>query len=312
MDPQANYMQLQVRRVEVVVVWTAVDLHSLGSLWFVDFPRTGRERARRRSSGRGRLPHLPNSCCHPFLLKKYTPWQSRRCPKSKFLAVERGKVLPRRPKSTLSKVRRCLKKKVKILRESDSIGRASQRPRTRLDECPDPVGSRPAPDTFPDPSPESDSSRFARSLNLPITTLDKKKEPSLRFAARRTLFQVWYHARSGAISAGQTRSATVRDFCPALIAPDRAWYHTWNSVLLSANLDDGSFFVQGSTSPERVEIWFFWVLWSLSFQNIWYFLFTKVNGCRVICTYSRGSQKLPFLPNYSGPMRVKKRKLFIV
>ena len=38
----------------------------------------------------------------------------------------------------------------------------------------------------------------------------------------------------------------------------------------------------------------FWVLWSLSFQNIWYFLFTKVNGCRVICTYCRGSQKWPF------------------
>ena len=53
------------------------------------------------------------------------------------------------------------KKKVKIWRESDSIGRASQRPWTRLDECPDPVGSRPGPDTFPDPSPESDSSRFA-------------------------------------------------------------------------------------------------------------------------------------------------------
>ena len=35
------------------------------------------------------------------------------------------------------------------------------------------------------------------------TTLDKKKEPSSRFAARRTLFHVWYHARSGAISAGQ-------------------------------------------------------------------------------------------------------------
>ena len=35
--------------------------------------------------------------------------------------------------------------------------------------------------------------------------------------------------RSGAISAGQV--ATVRDFCPALIAPDRTWYHTWNSVL---------------------------------------------------------------------------------
>ena len=48
-----------------------------------------------------------------------------------------------------------------------------------------------------------------------------------------------------------------------------------------------------------------WVLWSLSFQNIWYLLSTKVNGCRVICTYSRGSQKWPFLPNYSGPIRVK-------
>ena len=70
-----------------------------------------------------------------------------------------------------------------------------------------------------------------------------KKEPSSRFAARRTLFHVWYHARSGAISAGQVRSATVRDFCPALIAPDRAWYHTWNSVLPAANLDDGSFFL---------------------------------------------------------------------
>ena len=51
---------------------------------------------------------------------------------------------------------------------SDSIGRASQRPWTRLDEWPDPVRSRPASDTFPDPSPESDSSRFVPSLNLPI------------------------------------------------------------------------------------------------------------------------------------------------
>ena len=50
-------------------------------------------------------------------------------------------------------------------------------------------------------------------------------------------------ARSGAISAGQVRSATVRDFCPALIAPDQAWYHTWNSVLLAANLEDSSFFL---------------------------------------------------------------------
>ena len=73
----------------------------------------------------------------------------------------------------------------------------------------------------------------------------QKKEPSSRFAARRTLFHVWYHARSGAISAGQ-KSRTVADqTCPSLIAPDRAWYHTWNSVLLAANLDDGSFFCPG-------------------------------------------------------------------
>ena len=73
----------------------------------------------------------------------------------------------------MSKIRRYQKKKVKIWRESDSIGRASQRPWTRLDECPDPVGSRPAPDTFPDPSSESDSSCFARSLNLPILSVQR-------------------------------------------------------------------------------------------------------------------------------------------
>ena len=48
---------------------------------------------------------------------------------------------------------------------------------------------------------------------------------------------------SCSISAGQ-KSRTVADrTCPALITPDRAWYHTCNSVLLAANLDDGSFFL---------------------------------------------------------------------
>ena len=55
------------------------------------------------------------------------------------------------------------------------------------------------------------------------------------------------HVISCLIRSDQRRAspirATVRDFCPALIAPDRAWYHTWNSVLLAANLEDGSFFV---------------------------------------------------------------------
>ena len=79
-----------------------------------EFPRKGSERARRRSSGPGSVPHLPNSHCHSFLLKNSTPWQNPRCPKSKLLAVERDKVLPRCPKSTLSKIRRCQKKKSKF------------------------------------------------------------------------------------------------------------------------------------------------------------------------------------------------------
>ena len=71
----------------------------------------------------------------------------------------------------------------------------------------------------------------------------QKKEPSSRFAARRTLFPVWYHARSGAISAGQKLPTVADRTCPPLMAPDRAWYHTWNRVLFAANLDYGSFFL---------------------------------------------------------------------
>ena len=61
---------------------------------------------------------------------------------------------------------------------------------------------------------------------------------------------MWYHARSRTISAGQ-KSRTVAN--RTLPCADRSWssiwYHTWNSVLLAANLEDGSFFfVQGSRS----------------------------------------------------------------
>ena len=66
----------------------------------------------------------------------------------------------------------------------------------------------------------------------------KKKEPSPRFAARRKLFDL-------VIMLDHERSAQVRDFCPALIARDRESYHTWNSVLLAADLEDGSFFCPG-------------------------------------------------------------------
>ena len=104
-----SYMQLQVRRVEVEVVciWTAeFCLPSLGSLWFRfdDFPRKGSERARRRSSVRGRSPtcltadathffrksprrgnvhavQSPNSSLSKGA-KSYHAVRSRRCPKS--------------------------------------------------------------------------------------------------------------------------------------------------------------------------------------------------------------------------------------
>ena len=53
---------------------------------------------------------------------------------------------------------------------------------------------------------------------------------------------------SCSIRCDQRRASPIRDcprLLPWLIAPDRAWYHTWNSVLLAANLDDGSFFCPG-------------------------------------------------------------------
>ena len=47
------------------------------------------------------------------------------------------------------------------------------------------------------------------------------------------------HAQS---AQGKSRGQSRIRPCPVLIACDRAWYHTWNSVLLAANLKDGSFF----------------------------------------------------------------------
>ena len=175
-DPQANWMQ--VRRVQIVVVCIgqprfAYVLWAHGDFDLMNFPRRGRGRARRRSRWKGLVAHWRSSCCHSFL-------KSPRCPKSTLSKVQ----CPRGPKgqspTTLSEVQALqsrrfqksdgVKNKIKgkIWWESDSIGRASQRPRTRQDECPDPARSRPALDTFPDPSPESDSSRFACSLNIPI------------------------------------------------------------------------------------------------------------------------------------------------
>ena len=50
----------------------------------------------------------------------------------------------------------------------------------------------------------------------------------------------------------------------------------------------------------------FWISWCPNNQNTWHFLFTKVNGCCVICKTSWDNQKGCFLANYSGWIRVHK------
>ena len=82
------------------------------SIWWVS--SKGKWKSKKTEQWSGSVLHLPNSHCHSFLLKKSTPWQNPRCPKSKFVAVERDKVLPRCPKSTLSKIRRCQKKSLNL------------------------------------------------------------------------------------------------------------------------------------------------------------------------------------------------------
>ena len=81
------------------------------------------------------------------------------------------------------------------------------------------------------------------------TTLDKKKEPSSRFAARRTLFHVWYHAQSHAISAEQ-KSRTVADL--TMPCADRWWSSMISHVEQHSSRRQSRgwffffFFVQGS------------------------------------------------------------------
>ena len=89
--------------------------------------------------------------------------------------------------------------------------------------------------------------RFWRFISYYPGQQQKKKEPSSRFAARRTLFHVWYHARSGAISAGQKSHTVVDRTCPALITPDRAWYPCGTAFFSPQISRMVLFFVQGST-----------------------------------------------------------------
>ena len=96
---------------------------------------------------------------------------------------------------------------------------------------------------------EMDSSKlFYHALIDHVTLLNttwpkKKNHPQdLRREERCSTCDIMLDQERSAQGKVGSAAATVRDFCPALIVHDRAWYHTWNSVLLAANLEDGSFF----------------------------------------------------------------------
>ena len=84
---------------------------------------------------------------------------------------------------------------------------------------------------------------------LPWTKKKKNKEPSPKFTARRTQFNL---VISCLITSDQRRarsSATIRDFCSALIARVWAWYH--KIELCSSRREFRGwpfFFVQGSST----------------------------------------------------------------
>ena len=84
----------------------------------------------------------------------------------------------------------------------------------------------------------------------------KKKEPSPRFAARRTLFQVWYHARWRTIKAGQSHpqlSATFALRWSCVIEHDITRGTAFFSPRISGMVL--FFFVQGSI---KLNGWFRW------------------------------------------------------
>ena len=133
------------------------------SIWWFSSKRKGK--SKKTEKGKGSVHHLPNNC-HSLLKSPRRSVQSSRRPKSKVqsLAVQRGKALPRCPKSTLSKVRRCQKKSQNLA--GNWLDRAWD------SEASDSSGRVPWPSQIetntrhvPDPSPESDSSRFTCSTD---------------------------------------------------------------------------------------------------------------------------------------------------
>ena len=89
------------------------------------------------------------------------------------------------------------------------------------------------------------------------------------------------HARS---AQGKSRGQSRIGPCPALIACDRAWYHTWNSFLLAVNLEDGSFFLARVVLCMfvclRVFFFFFFFESHLSHVSL------KVSWCQKFCSSS--------------------------
>ena len=84
------------------------------------------------------------------------------------------------------------------------------------------------------------------SMVLDTTTTLAKKKNHLRDSRREERCSTCDIMLDQARSAqGKSRGQSRIGPCPGLIAWDRAWYHTWNSVLLAANLKDGSFFCPG-------------------------------------------------------------------
>ena len=104
---------------------------------------------------------------------------------------------------------------------------------------------------------------------LKLLPWTKKKEPSSRFAARRTLFHLWYHARLGAISAGPKSRTVTRSDLPCA---DPGW-----SSMISQ--------VEQRSSRLESRWWFFFlsrVVYNFEFdqKSSWLFLCVLSSQCR--------------------------------
>ena len=90
-----------------------------------------------------------------------------------------------------------------------------------------------------EPSITCNKQLHASAWMICFTTLDKKKRTILEIRGEKNVVP---RVISCSITSDQHWARSDLRLCPTLIALDRAWYHTWNSFLLAASLEDGSFF----------------------------------------------------------------------